>query len=184
MNFKNLLTSSFLTSTLASILLAVSAFAQAPSKPGPEVKKLDYFAGTWTTDATVGQGPWGSGGKLTSTTTYEWLPGEFFLSGRRDSKMPAELGGESTSTVVMGYDDDQRTYTADEFNSQGMHIASKGTLSGDTWVWTGTRSFGGMDIEQRITLKIVSPTKYNMKFETSLDGSNWMTFMEGTVTKK
>jgi hypothetical protein len=41
-----------------------------------------------------------------------------------------------------------------------------------------------MEIEQKMTLKVVSPTKYNMKFETSIDGTNWMTFMEGTVTKK
>jgi hypothetical protein len=171
-------------SALAILLFGASAFAQGPSKPGPEIKKLDYFSGTWTTDATIAQGPWGSGGKLTSTSTNEWQTGEFFLLCHRDSKLPAEIGGDTTSNVVMGYDPDQHSYTADEFNSQGMHIASKGTLTGDTWVWTGSRNFGGMEIEQRMTLKIVSPTKYTMKFETSIDGTNWMTFMEGTVTKK
>jgi hypothetical protein len=171
-------------SVLAAVLLAVAAFAQAPSKPGPEVKKLDYFAGTWTTDATIAPGPWGEGGKLNSTTSYEWMRGEFFLSGHRDSKLPADLGGDSASTVIMGYDAGQHVYVADEFNSQGQHIASKGTLTGDTWVWTGSRNFGDMEIQQKMTLKVVSPTKYNLKFETSIDGVNWMTFMEGTVTKK
>jgi len=168
-NFKAMTLKAVLASTLASVLLGVSAFAQMPSKPGAEVKKLDYFAGTWTTDATIVPGPWGSGG---------------FLLSHRDSKLPAELGGETNSTVVMGYDADQHVYTSDEFNSLGMHIISKGTLTGDTWVWTGTRNFGGMEIEQKMTLKTVSPTKYNMKFETSAQGSDWMTFMEGTVTKK
>jgi hypothetical protein len=171
-------------SLLAAIVLAGAAFAQAPSKPSPEVKKLDYFVGTWTTDATIAPGPWGSGGKLTSTTTYEWMPGEFFLSGHRDSKLPTELGGDTASTVILGYDPAQHGYTSDEFNSQGQHIASKATLAGDTWVWTGSRNFGDMEIQQKMTLKIVSPTKYNLKFETSIDGVNWMTFMEGSVTKK
>jgi hypothetical protein len=35
-----------------------------------------------------------------------------------------------------------------------------------------------------MTLKILSPTSYNMKFEVSIDGTNWMSFMEGKVTKK
>ena len=34
------------TFATAIILLAGCAWAQMPSKPGPEVKKLDYFAGS------------------------------------------------------------------------------------------------------------------------------------------
>ena len=30
------------------LVIAASAWAQMGSKPGPEVKKLDYFVGTWT----------------------------------------------------------------------------------------------------------------------------------------
>jgi len=173
-----------LKSAFAAILLTAFAFSQAPAKPGAEVKKLDYFSGTWTTDATIGQGPWGAGGKFTSTSTHEWLPGGFFLSSHRDYKMPAELGGDGSATQILGYDADQHVYTADEFNAQGQHIVSKGTLNGDTWVWTSSANYGGMEIQQRMTLKTVSATKYNMKFESSIDGTNWMTFMEGTVTKK
>jgi len=35
-----------------------------------------------------------------------------------------------------------------------------------------------------LTMKIVSPTSYNMKFEISIDGKSWTTFMEGKATKK
>ena len=34
-----------LLSTL--VLMTASAWAQMAPKPGPEVKKLDYFVGTW-----------------------------------------------------------------------------------------------------------------------------------------
>ena len=33
-----------------------SAWAQMADKPGPEVKKLDYFVGTWTVEATIAPG--------------------------------------------------------------------------------------------------------------------------------
>jgi hypothetical protein len=62
-----------LVSTL--VLLTASAWAQMAPKPGPELKKFDYFLGTWTTEATIGPGPWGAGGKFTATDTTEWMPG-------------------------------------------------------------------------------------------------------------
>jgi hypothetical protein len=33
-------------------------------------------------------------------------------------------------------------------------------------------------------MKILSPTSYSLKFEVSVDGMTWMTFMEGTASKK
>lgn len=168
----------------ASLLFAVSAWAQMDTTPGPEVKKLDIFAGTWTFDATVGQGPWGAGGKFTSTGTNEWMPGNFFLVGHSDSKMPPELGGDSKETSYMGYDTDQNVYTHDVFSSQGHHTVSKGTVSGDTWLWTSTATYGGQEIKQKMTIKILSPTSHSIKFEISIDGTTWMTFMEGKATKK
>jgi len=35
-----------------------------------------------------------------------------------------------------------------------------------------------------MTIKIVSPTSQSFKFEISLDGKQWMPFMEGKATKK
>src|SRR5580658_1151228 len=86
------------------VLLAVSAWAQMDSKPGAEVKKLEYFVGTWSVDATVGQGPWGAGGKFNSTNTSEWMTGNFFLQGHSDFKMPPEIGGEGKEVSFTGYD--------------------------------------------------------------------------------
>ena len=40
------------------------------------------------------------------------------------------------------------------------------------------------EVKQRMTIKTLSPTSYTMKFEVSIDGTNWMTFMEGKATKK
>jgi hypothetical protein len=166
------------------ILLTGSAWAQMPSKPGAEVKKLDYFAGSWTTEGTISQGPWGSGGKFSSTNTSEWMPGGFFLISHRDFHMPPELGGDGSAIDFFGYDTNQNTYTRDEFNSQGRRDTAKATFTGDTWTWSSTQEYGGQDIQQKMTLKIVSPTSYTFKFDVSVDGTNWMPFMEAKATKK
>jgi len=167
------------------ILFSFSAWAQAaPPAPGPEVKKLDYFVGSWTAEATIAPGPWGPGGKFSSSDKAEWMDGNFFVAFHSDFKMPAELGGEGKELSVMGYDPQQNAYIDEEFNSQGQHLSWKGTVSGDTWTWTGDANYGGQDIKQKITMKTLSPTSYSMKLETSIDGTNWMTFMEGKATKK
>jgi hypothetical protein len=171
---------------LGSILVLFSAVAgaQMAPKPGPEVKKLDYFVGSWTVDGTVAQGPWGAGGKFSTTDTTEWMPGSFFIEGHSDFKMPPEVGGEGKAISYMGYDTDENVYTYSEFNSQGRREVSKGTVSGDTWTWTSTANYGGQEIKQKMTIKILSPASYSLKFEISMDGTNWMTFMEGKATKK
>ncbi len=166
------------------LVIAASAWAQMGAKPGPEVKKLDYFVGTWTTEATVAPGPWGAGGKFTATDTNEWMPGNFFLVGHSDFKMPPELGGDGKATSFMGYNTDENVYTYDEFNSQGRRESSKGAVSGDTWTWNSSQNYGGQDIKQKMTIKVLSPTNYNMKFEISMDGTTWTTFMDGKATKK
>ena len=166
------------------VLLSLTAWAQMGEKPGAEVKKLDYFVGSWTNEATISPGPWGNGGKFTSTETGEWMEGNFFVVTHSDFKMPQELGGDGKEMSVMGYDTQQNTYLSEGFNSQGQHESAKGTVSGDTWTWTSEANYGGQDIKQRMTIKVLSPTSFTMKFEVSTDGTTWMTFMEGKATKK
>ncbi len=166
------------------ILIAASAMAQMGGPPGPEVKKLEYFVGTWTTDGTIAQGPWGMGGKFSGSGTTEWLPGNFFLQSQTEAKMPPEIGGDSKAVMIMGYDTQQNTYTSDRFSSLGQHETSKGTLAGDTWTWSSTSNYGGTEIQGKMTIKTVSPTSYTFKYEVSIDGKNWMPFMDGKATKK
>jgi hypothetical protein len=178
-----ILKSLILKSMLTSVLLAAAAVAQMAPTPGPELKKLDYFAGTWSAEGTISPGPWGAGGKFSSTGTDEWMPGNFFLVGHEDFKMPADLGGDGKGVSIMGYDTEHGVYTYDSYNSQGRSEHSQGTLSGDTWTWKSSQTYGGQEIEQRMTIKTLSPTSYAMKFEISMDGTNWTTFMDVKATK-
>ena len=68
--------------TCMTLLLSIASSARAQSetpRPAPELKKLDYFAGTWTTEGEIKPGPMGSGGKFTGTNRVEWMEGGFFL---------------------------------------------------------------------------------------------------------
>jgi uncharacterized protein DUF1579 len=169
---------------ILSSLTYASAQMSQPT-PAPELKKLDYFAGTWTSEATIPPGPWGGGGKFTSNGTTEWMKGNFFLVGHADFTLPAELGGGGSGIAILGYDSDKKVYTEERFNSDGRHEIDTGTLNGDTWTWTGENNYSGMTIQYRSTMKMVSPTSYTMKYEVSADnGGSWMTFWDGKATKK
>jgi hypothetical protein len=65
----------------------------------------------------------------------------------------------------------------------GEATHSKGTVNGDTWVWNNDMKMGPQTVKARFTAKILSPTAYSYKFETSPDGNNWTAVMEGKETK-
>ncbi|MGO9088586.1 MAG: DUF1579 family protein [Candidatus Sulfotelmatobacter sp.] len=166
----------------AWLVLVAAALAQMEMpKPGPEHKKLDVFAGSWTLDGDIKPGPMGPGGKMTETEKCEWMDGSFFLVCHSDFK--GVMGG-GTGVSYMGYSNDDKAYTYREFNSWGEFENSKGSLDGDTWTWTSDEKMNGMAMKGRFTMKITSPTSYNFSFEMSQDGTKWTTVMDGKATKE
>ena len=170
----------------AVLLCSLAAVAQmSQPTPSPELKKLDYFAGNWTHEATIVPGPWGPGGKFSDNVSSEWMKGNFFLVSHSDFSMPADMGGSGSGIAILSYDPDKKVYTEDRFESSGRHVLVTGTLNGDTWTWTGENNYNGMTIKSRFTVKMTSPTLYTSKFEISADGgTNWMPFWDGKATKK
>jgi hypothetical protein len=170
-------------SGLLLLLATVSAGAQmGMPTPAPELKKLDFLAGDWTSTGDMKPGPGMPGGKFSYSSHAEWMQGDFFLVENSDM----DLGpmGKGKELAIMGYDSDKKVYTYTAFNSMGEAEVATGTLNGDTWTWTSDEHMGGMTMKGRFTMKVLSPTSYNMKFELSQDGTSWMTGMEGTATKK
>jgi hypothetical protein len=170
--------------TCLTVLLGIAISAQAQMempKPGPELKKLDYFAGTWTTDGDIKPGPMGPGGKFNGADHVQWMDGGFFLVTHSDFKGAM---GNGTETSYMGYDSNDKVYTYDSFNSLGEPDHSKGTVDGDTWTWNSETRMGPQTMKGRFTVKVVSAATYNFKFEMSPDSTTWTTVMTGTATKK
>jgi hypothetical protein len=150
-----------------------------------ELKKLDYFTGNWSAEATIPSGPWGAGGKLTSSGTGEWMKGGFFVVGNSDYVMPTELGGAKSDLRIFGYDGDKNVYTEERFGSSGLHEIMEGRVNGDTWTWTGNTKYNGMSFESRLTITMNSATSYTDKYEVSVDGgASWMPFWVGKGIKK
>jgi hypothetical protein len=167
---------------IATLLFIAAASAQPPAAPapGPELKKLDYYVGNWTSEADGKPGPMGPGGKMTISEESKWMDGGFFVVIHSTFKGAA---GNGTGVAFMGYDPQEKVYTYDEFNSMGEVVHAKGTVDGDTWTWTNEMKMGPQTMKGRYTAKVVSPTSYTYKFEMSADGTNWNLVMDGKDTK-
>jgi hypothetical protein len=167
----------------ASLLLSASVFAQSDTpKPGPELKKLEMFAGSWTLDGDIKPGPMGPGGKITETEKCDWMDGQFFVVCHLEFGSPAM--GNGTGISVIGYSTDDKLYTYREFNSWGEFDDSKGSFDNDTWTWTSNEKMGNTPMKGKFTMKILSSTSYNFMFEISPDGTKWTTVMDGKASKK
>ena len=167
---------------IVMLLLSMLVQAQAPPKPtpGPEVKKLDYFMGTWKMEGDVKPSAFGPGGKMAETDHSEWMPGGFFLLIHSETKAPI---GEGKGLAIMGYKPDDKVYTYHEFDSMGETISATGTVEGDTWTWHSEDKMGEKIMKGRYTVKVLSPTSYTFKFEMASDTGEWNTVMEGKATK-
>jgi hypothetical protein len=166
----------------AALLLASVATAQmGPPKPGPELKKLDVFVGSWTLDGNMKPSTMGPGGAISENEKCEWMDGGFYLVCNSEYKSTI---GNGVGLAVMGYSSDDKAYTYREFNSFGEFEDSKGSVNADTWTWIADEKMGSMTMKGRFTMKIISATSYTFMFEMSQDGTKWTTVMDGKATKK
>ena len=153
---------------------------QAPPKPGPEAKKLDAFAGKWKGESDMKPGPWGPGWKMTSEDDCTWFEGGFQLVCRGSGNGAM---GMVKSEGVLGWNGEEKVYKYMGFDSTGMMMSATGSVSGNTWSWTGEDKMGGKMIKSRYTIVMPSPTTQTFKWETSEDGKTWNAIMEGKSTK-
>jgi hypothetical protein len=114
--------------------------------------------------------------------TGKWMDGDFFVMVQSD--FTSKTMGSGTAVAFMGYDPQAKAYTYDEFNSLGEAVHAKGTVDGDIWTWLSDMNMGPQTLKTRYTQKILSPTSYTFKFETSSDSAKWETMMEGKATKQ
>ena len=177
-------TRKFIAAAAGLCLAAGAALAdhhtEAP-KPAPEVQKLGAFAGKWTGEADMKPGPWGPGGKMTSEDDCSWFDGGFQLVCRSIS---GGALGKLKSEAIMGWNAEDKVYRYMGFDSSGMMGSANGTVSGNTWTWTGEDKMGGKLIKSRYTITLTSPTTQTFKWEASEDGKTWTTAAEGKSTKK
>jgi len=165
------------------LALGVSIYAQAPAeppKPGPEVKRLAYFTGTWKEEGEAKPGPMmGPGGKVSAVAKWEWMPGGFFVVGHSDMSP-----GNGKAMMIIGWDANKKKYTYQSYASNGETTSALGTVNGDTWTWTADTTTVSATYKIRVTIKEVSKTQQTFKMEYSADGTNWATGVETKITKQ
>jgi hypothetical protein len=170
------------TSCLLAAALVVEAQEkkmEAP-KPGPEVKKLGYFVGTWKSEGEIKQNPFMPAGKFTSTDKCEWFPGGFHVVCHTTGKGPM---GPVHGLGVLAYNSEDKAYTYFGIDSSGfMEAGSKGTIDGNTWTYTSEEKMGGKTYHGRYTM-VASADSYTYKYESSEDAKTWMLIMDGKETK-
>lgn len=162
-----------------SMALALAQAAEAP-QPGPEVEKLGYFVGAWSTEGEMKESGLGPAGKVSGRDMCRWMPGKFFVTCRLEHKGPM---GQVMALGVMGYDPEKKVYTSASYNNLGMTETATGTFENETWVWSSDRILGGKPVRSRIVMSDTTPSGYKFRWETSENGKSWKTTMTGNVTK-
>lgn len=149
-------------------------------KPGPEVKELGYFVGSWKTETEVKANTFMPAGKTTEISNCEWFPGGFHVVCHTTGNGP--MGARQLG--ILGYDSDAKVYTYFGIGSaSGGTASSKGKVDGNTWTYTSEDKMGAKTVRGRYTITAVSATSQTFKFETSEDGQTWTEVMEGKATK-
>jgi hypothetical protein len=167
-----------LTLLVVPALLSAQTAQQQPPRPGPEVQKLAYFAGRWTSTGDFKPGPMGPGGKMSSTATCEWFAGGFNLVCRYEGTMPY---GPMQGLGIMGYSPERKKYTYYAIDNSGMPPEpAYAVVTGDSWNWEGEGAMGGQAVKGRYTIKVLSPDEYSWRWEMQMGSAPWMLVAEGS----
>ncbi|HEV3481465.1 MAG TPA: DUF1579 family protein [Candidatus Acidoferrales bacterium] len=150
--------------------------AQAPPKPGPEHKKLEYFLGKWTVEGEIKANEFVPAGKTVSTETCTLAPGGFYVECRAEGQGPTRL-------AILAYDSHAKVYTSYYANSVGLVGTATGTVNGNTWTYMVEDKFAGLAIKGRTTITMSSPTQYTIKYEMANEKGGYTTIVEGKATK-
>ena len=168
-------------------LLMVStglAFGQPHTKalkPGPEVRKLGYYIGTWEGHGETKGGPFGAAGKLSSKMTCNWFAGGFQVVCRGEETGPT---GTREFLNILGYDQKAKAYTEysissfgeSEYDQGGSYIRKKLTF-------VLNEDADGKPAKFRYTEAHTSPVFFTYRAEVGLAGRSWSVIAEGKITK-
>jgi hypothetical protein len=171
-----------LSAAVALSVLTTAGAAQAPQpmKPGPEQKRIGYFAGQWNFQGEAKASPMGPAGKISATESCDWFAGGFHLVCRSKGTGPM---GAATSQSIMAYDPGRKAYTYHSISSLGHAIFVRGNVDGKVWTWNDEINADGKPMKIRATVTEETPTSYSFKLEASAGGAPMAVVEEGKATK-
>jgi hypothetical protein len=165
---------------LSTAALSVAQEPQMPN-PGPEHQAISVFAGKWTFEGKMNDGPMGPGGPVSFTETCEMFEGGFALVCRSEGKNPM---GPTKSLAIMSYDSEKKAYTYYAVESGFPAFMATGKNVGKAWNWEAVSKMGDETMHTAVTVTLTSPTSQTFELKMSTDGGKtWIPSMSGKSTK-
>ena len=165
----------------AALLLMSASTAFAQQKPGPEVRQLGYYVGTWEGHGETKAGPFGAAGKLSSHMSCKWFAGGFHIVCDGEETGPT---GTRKFLNILGYDEQAKAYTEYSISNLGeSEYDRNGSLAGNKLTYLVDQDAGGKPAKFRYVEIRVSPELMTYQAEVSIDGAPWASLAEGEIKK-
>lgn len=148
-------------------------------KPTEAHRKLEALAGEWVGSETLYPSPWAPEKRtaIGRTSNRMAVDGMFLINDYTEERDGAVL---FRGHGVYGWDATRGRYTMHWFDSMGMPPnETLGDWEGDTLTFRNQSSHG----HGRYTYKLLGPDRYSFRMETSKDGNEWSTMMDGDFTR-
>lgn len=170
---------------LVTLAFACPALAQEEHgmpQAGPEIQKLQYFAGEWTGEETYGKSQFmPEGGKGTAHSRSEMVLGGMFLETIHHSAM--EGGFEYEGRGLYTWDAEEKVYRMWWFDNIGGHGDQPGTWDGDTLSFVGEEMHEGKPLKTYYTWKFKSEDEFDFTIENDWGTGERQTFLTSTYKR-
>ena len=165
--------------------LFVVLFFALPLFAADEMRKLDWWVGEWSGDASIQMGP-GKPQQVAQTERVQSkLGGKLLLvEGLGKARLEDGKTGDVVheAMAVVSWNDRTRKYELDAWTAREGHVdAWFEAGEGNTAVWGFDTPQGG---KIRYTVSLTEAGQWREIGEFSRDGSQWMKFFEMTLKKK
>lgn len=86
---------------------------------------------------------------------------------------------KATEVAIVYYDPTSKMYHYHSVDSAGDIDNATGSVSGDTWTWTGESIQGGKSVHSRFTMKVNSKDSFDYTVQAGDTESSMQTVMTG-----
>jgi hypothetical protein len=164
---------------LFAALAVCPAFGQTvPPKPGPEVQRLGYFAGSWSIAGEFKTEPVG---KYAGTMVCEWFEGGFVLICKGSY---TGVRGTSSEMHIFSYSPTDKAYNWYSLGTTGAaRTVQKMTVDGKKWICDSDGTFQGKPAKYHYEWLEESPASFTYGFTRFVEGGAAVPVVEVRVTK-
>ena len=161
---------------------APSAFEVPP--PDPELKRLEPLLGTWTAAEHTEDSVLGPGVPVTSTESFYWLDGGYFLVSTYETKFGSEPA--QTGINYWGYDSEARKFRIIFFSNNGPYSEDGNRYEGS--VADGKLTFEGparfqYELDDDGKIKTNSDGSISVSWWLRDENGEWAPWMRNTFTR-